>query len=307
MQENDSINIITSSSGDQYFLSDSVRTEKDSLYTGSSHLPRIVEKKWSPRYIDGFEAQCLRPVTNPLTDFKETSITIPVGFEAPVRPLSPVHNNGIALLLIAGFLLIAIFYHRGIKYLIQAFSNITEVKDRHSIFTNITVNETQLRFALLFQTFIAEGITLFFLINDFLTIQSENTTSLVVILCCISAALFYWMQMLIYHLLGFVFSDPGHTRQCVESFSSVNSLLGLVLFPVILCMIYIPACTSTMLMITGICYILSRIIFIYKGIKIFLSDIYGLVYIILYLCAVEIAPLLLLYKGAILLSKFVEF
>ena len=307
MQENDSINTITSSSGDQVFLFDSTRTEKDSLYTGTNYSPRIIQKKWSPKYIYGFETQCHRPVTDPLTDFKETSITIPIGFEATPRPHTPVHNSSIALLLITGFLLIAIFYHRGIKYLIQAFSNITEVKDRHSIFTNITVNETQLRFALLFQTFITEGIALFFLINNFWEIQSENSLSLAIIFCCLSAAVFYWIQMFIYHLLGFVFSDPARTRQCVESFSSVNSLLGLVLFPVVLCMIYIPACTSTMLLITGICYILSRIIFIYKGIKIFLSDIYGLVYIILYLCAVEIVPLLLFYKGAILLSKFVEF
>ncbi|MFQ7040059.1 MAG: DUF4271 domain-containing protein [Barnesiella sp.] len=201
MQENDSINTITSSSGDQVFLFDSTRTEKDSLYTGTNYSPRIIQKKWSPKYINGFETQCHRPVTDPLTDFKETSITIPIGFEATPRPHTPVHNSSIALLLITGFLLIAIFYHRGIKYLIQAFSNITEVKDRHSIFTNITVNETQLRFALLFQTFITEGIALFFLINNFWEIQSENSLSLAIIFCCLSAAVFYWIQMFIYHLL----------------------------------------------------------------------------------------------------------
>ena len=61
-------------------------------------------------------------------------------------------------------------------------------------------------------------------------------------------------------------------------------------------MIYLSGFLNIGLLLVTISYILSRIIFIYKGIKIFLRDVYGILYFILYLCTLEIAPLLLIGK-----------
>ena len=72
-------------------------------------------------------------------------------------------------------------------------------------------------------------------------------------------------------------------------------------------MIYLSGFLNIGLLLVTISYIFSRIIFIYKGIKIFLRDVYGILYFILYLCALEIMPLFLIYKGVILIYQFVEF
>ena len=91
-----------------------------------------------------------------------------------------------------------------------------------------------------------------------------------------------------------------------ESFVSVNIILSILLFPLVLTLIYYPSYPRSLFYLIAFIYLISRIIFIYRGIKIFLTDIYGILYFILYLCALEIAPLLVLYKGTILLYNFVE-
>lgn len=152
-----------------------------------------------------------------------------------------------------------------------------------------------------------EGIALIFLIRH-MNPELSHIGYFKGILCTAGlSALYYNLQQLTYRILGFVFTDPNTTRQWLDNHISVNLLLGIILFPIIFCMIYLSGFLNIGLLLVTISYILSRIIFIYKGIKIFLRDIYGILYFILYLCALEIMPLFLMYKGMILIYQFVEF
>ena len=167
---------------------------------------------------------------------------------------------------------------------------------------NSTIIESRLRFILLAQTFVMEGIALTFLIH-YLKPELTYIGYFKEILCAaVLATLYYNFQQSAYRILGSIFTESGITKQWIDNHASINLLLGIILFPIIFCMIYLPG-----LLLVTISYIFSRIIFIYKGIKIFLRDVYGILYFILYLCALEIMPLFLIYKGVILIYQFVEF
>ena len=47
----------------------------------------------------------------------------------------------------------------------------------------------------------------------------------------------------------------------------------------------------------SVLYLVVRLIFICKGFRLFYDNLLSSVYFILYLCTLEIAPLILLYKG----------
>ena len=63
---------------------------------------------------------------------------------------------------------------------------------------------------------------------------------------------------------------------------------------------------APMLWIGVIIYISCRIVFICKGFRIFFNNLVSLLYFILYLCSVEIVPVILSFTGAIFLCRVLQ-
>lgn len=292
--------------------SDSGKVISDSLQVVYSESGRLSHYKkdsatFSPQYTEGLSRYCPAPVSDPLTDYKEATLVIPEGIDGLQKPETPAQNDGIFLILLCCFILVASSFRKGAKLLAQLFSISNDNRNRTNSLNSFTVTESRLRIILLIQTFVMEGIALTFLIN-YQNPELTYTGYLKVILAStVLAALYYNLQQTIYRILGAVFTEQNTTKQWLDNHALVNLSLGMVLFPIIFCMIYLPGFLNIGLLLVTISYILFRIIFIYKGIKIFLRDIYGILYFILYLCALEIIPLFLIYKGMIMIYQFVEF
>ena len=291
-------------------LSDSNRIISDSLRTTHPEWDLHYKKdsvKFTPQYAESLSAYCHAPIDNPLTDYKEAALVIPEGFEGIPKIENPSQNDGIFLILLCCFILVATSFRRGIKLFSQPFSASKNNRNRTDMADNSTIIESRLRFILLAQTFVMEGIALRFLIH-YLKPELTYIGYFKEILCAaVLATLYYNFQQSAYRILGSIFTESGITKQWIDNHASINLLLGIILFPIIFCMIYLSGFLNIGLLLVTISYILSRIIFIYKGIKIFLRDVYGILYFILYLCALEIMPLFLIYKGVILIYQFVEF
>lgn len=259
----------------------------DSLPYG--HVDTIPRKSFAPFQANIENCQVVEP------SFQRSSLT----------PKTLANNDGIGLMFILLFVVVAMAFRRGYILVFQIIRYLFDVKERCSIFVSSTVNETQLRVSLLCTLFFAEGIFLYHFIGNFFSGNIEISAFLSVITLAVAASLFYFMQIFLFHLLGYVFSCRTEIGLLIENFISVNALLGIVLFPIALLYVYIVPLSGLWLICAAICYILARIIFIYKVVKIFLRDISGLLYFILYLCALEIAPLFLLYRGALFCYHFI--
>ncbi len=262
-------------------------------------------KGFVPQYLDGFETSTPLKETDPLKDLQETIIAIPEGFPSEKIPQTPTNNPILISIVLVIFLLFAFSFKKGTKFLGEMFRNLLNVKERQSIFDDTTVRETQLRAVLLSMTFIAEGFCLFMFISHLLPSISG---SFGIGVCCgaLIAGLYYFLQKWIYKGIGLLFTDATHTHQWIESFISINSLISIPLALSVLTMIFIPFIEHIMLIATVVIYLISRILFIYKGFKIFYRNILDLFYFIVYLCALEITPLFWVYKSSVLIYHFVE-
>ena len=217
------------------------------------------------------------------------------GIYSEMRHTTPADNPWLVSLLILAFIFFAISYRRGAKYLHHIFTSLFNVKSRGNLFDETTINENQLKLSLLTLTFITEGVALYYTLIDPVLANSNHT--LPFILICIAICLvYYFLQRGVYHLLGNIFGDRQQTANFLESFTSVNLFIGLFFIPFILLMLYMPELVNIGITACVIIYFFSRAIIIYKGIRFFLPHLYNLLYIILYLCAVEIIPLLLIRK-----------
>ena len=100
-----------------------------------------------------------------------------------------------------------------------------------------------------------------------------------------------------------MFSDKDRAAQFVSGFNASQTLLGFfLLLPAMIALFY-PSSVKELLFISVLLYFAARIIFIYKGFRIFYHNFSNLLYFILYLCSVEIIPVLLVLSGTFSLCR----
>ena len=108
----------------------------------------------------------------------------------------------------------------------------------------------------------------------------------------------YLFQLLMCMLIGYVFTDKAEAVQWRRGQNAVSVLLGMALLLPTLAALFYPSVTAAMLILAAVLYIISRIIYIIKGFRIFYINFPSLLYFILYLCSVEIVPLVAAYSIA---------
>ena len=233
--------------------------------------------------------------THQLITHTESETTIRERFDGEEIPSTLASNSWVITLLILSFVFFAISYRRGAKYLRYTFESLFKINMRGNMLDETTINENQLKLSLLTITFVTEGIAIYYTWIDKIVTNSKHILPAIA-LCITICALYYLAQRLVYNILGNIFSDKQQTQLFDDSFTKINLFIGLFLTPFILLMIFVPGVVPVASIICLIIFILSRLIIIYKGIIIFSLQIFGLLYLILYLCALEITPLLLLKR-----------
>ncbi len=260
-----------------------------------------------PSYPDGFKVEAGNDSTF-VQYYAMPQVEIPQAVSSPVdRPSSPLHDTGTISLILLVFLFVAFSYKRGYKYFAHLGTYMFSVRRRHNLFDDHTVNETQMMAGLIANTCVMEGIILYLAIS-FMQPQLELLPVFRYVGSLSAyALLFYLSQLLLYKVLGYVFlDDKVYVKLLVDGFNASQTLLGLMLLPVAFVMLVYPAMLHFMLICAIILYIMARIVFICKGFRIFFNNLTSLLYFILYLCSVEIVPIILSINGALFLCRILQ-
>ncbi|MBR5169495.1 MAG: DUF4271 domain-containing protein [Muribaculaceae bacterium] len=222
---------------------------------------------------------------------------VPTASKAQPFSRSPMHDTPSMILLLAGLLAVALSYHTGYKYIENFFHYMFSTRRRENLFEDHTVNETSILAALIANTCIVEGFIVYFavqLIYPPLAATLQASVFQHIAAYCGLALAFYLIQLLVYRVLGYTFTDNLNTKLWVDGFKSSQAFLGLLLLPVLFLLMLYPSIGKLLLAIAAALYLVVRLIFIYKGFRIFYSNLSSILFFILYLCAVEIVPLVIM-------------
>ena len=278
--------------------------------TDSTHAADSASVPFSPHYVQAFPSgpDTLPAPTDSLKSLPH--MEIPAGNSAPIHSHSPLHDTGTMALMLLGAFLITISYKSGYKYIDHFFHNMFSTRKRENVFYDHTLSETRMMSALIFNTSIMLGILLFYGIQQWvpsLATPLHNHVFLHTAAFTLLALLFYLLQLALYKLLGYVFSDKVNTNLWLNGFKATHSLLGLLLFPIVGIILVAPSSVTFMLILAIILYFSARIVFICKGFRIFFNNLSSSIYFILYLCSVEIVPPILFCVGTISLCNILHY
>lgn len=262
---------------------------------------------YKPTYIDGLP-DTASYTTHHIRQLNEyTLINGTTGKEPETYMPSPARSTGILLLLLAVFLFVSFCYKKGGKYLNSIFTNIWSVKRRKNHLDDHTMSETLIMIALIVQTIVMEGIILYYGIAHFNpSALSGGNISAKVGMTVTVAVFYYLLQFGLFRMIGYVFSTKDETMFWIKGFNASQSLMGMTLAPVAVLLLFMPNYNETLIFIATILYVIARLAFLIKSFRIFFNKIFQCVYFILYLCAVEIVPLIFSYKGVLLVYNSLE-
>ena len=226
------------------------------------------------------------------------------GFEGTPISYSPRTDDAIALTLLVCFFLSSIALARGKKFLSQQVKDFVLHRERTSIFDSSTAADVRYLLVLVLQTCVLSGITFVNYFHDTCPALMDHVSSLLLLGIYVGFCLAYFLlKWLIYMFLGWTFFDKNKTNIWLESYSALIYYVGFALFPFVLFLVYFDLSLTNLVIIGSIILIFTKILMFYKWIKLFFHQFSGLFLLILYFCALEIVPCLLLYQGMIQMNN----
>lgn len=143
------------------------------------------------------------------------------------------------------------------------------------------------------------------LIYQFLSIHKINlgfSKSYSLYMACFGLVVGYFLaKRIVYYLLGILTESKSEILEYLFGITVFNRVMGIFLLPLTAIIAFVPLTIAEPLLYLGLLVvIIFYILALARGIKIFLKKQFSISYLILYLCTLEILPLLLIYS--ILLS-----
>ena len=226
------------------------------------------------------------------------------GFEGTPISYSPRTDDAIALTLLACFFLSSIALARGKKFLSQQVKDFVLHRERTSIFDSSTAADVRYLLVLVLQTCVLSGITFLNYFHDTCPALMDHVSSLLLLGIYVGFCLAYFLlKWLLYMFLWWTFFDKNKTNIWLESYSALIYYVGFALFPFVLFLVYFDLSLTNLVIIGSIILIFTKILMFYKWIKLFFHQFGALFLLILYFCALEIVPCLLLYQGMIQMNN----
>ena len=221
-------------------------------------------------------------------------------------PLRPDGSEGVSFILCGLFLLflvVALRFRNNFKYVISMFKSMVEIRTRHNVFDD-TVRETSLIVLLNILWCACAGIIgfcIYIQMNPDYEIWQHRALGMLLGMAVAAVyTLFLWGA---YSSVGWIFSDRIHAALWVKGFFSSQAIMAPLFFVISLAGICQPEISINAGIIAVAVFILVKIIFIWKGYRIFFNQFSSWVLFLCYLCSLEIVPLILCYRCAVLLGE----
>lgn len=227
------------------------------------------------------------------------------GFKGMPIPYSPKLDDGITILLLCCFFISAYVLSRSRKFLVQLMKDFLLNRERTSIFAATTAADMRYMLLLILQTCVLGAVCTFNYLIDVRPELGERIPPYILLGVYLAIALLYlFWKWVTYSFLGWIFFDGNRTSLWMESYSTLLYFLGFALFPFALFLVYFDLSLLATVIIGLFLMFFTKILMFYKWIKLFCNNLYGVLLLILYFCALEIIPCFIVYRGVLQVNDY---
>lgn len=238
------------------------------------------------------------PYEHPEVDFRYS------GMAVEPMPYLLRNDDGVTVTLLCCFLMIMMIFARSKKYIKQQVQDFFFNRTNRNSRSTVTGREMRHTLFLYLQTGLLVALFAFnytlSVCDMFMASVSHFQLLAVYVVCCWA---FLGIKQLLYSAVNGVFFDKEERGQWMKSYSFLISMEGVLLFPFALVMVYFNLSVDCVMWCLGIVVGMIKLLLLYKTFNIFLPNFYGILHLIVYLCALEILPACALWKALMLTNS----
>ena len=117
------------------------------------------------------------------------------------------------------------------------------------------------------------------------------------LLSCLIIIIFSNTKYILYSINGFLFNVQIEINEYIYYSRSGNRVMGIFLLPIVILLLFTEGISHDILLISGLLIaLLFSVISLFRGLKIITQKDFSIYYLILYLCTLEILPILLVWR-----------
>lgn len=233
---------------------------------------------------------------SPSNSFTTGRVPYTFGIKPEARPLLPGYDTGVVCLVIIAFLFLSANFRHYSTFLKTFAQDLWKVRNRDNVFDEHTLSESRVISSLIIVLCLSQGIIIS---SIFLSSNPQAPIFPSLLVCFLFAIVFYYGMFFVYSIVGYTFTTQPNTRQWLKGYRASQCLLGVVIVIPALFLLFNPGLTEAVTVFAAILYVVARTIFIFKGLRIFYTNIFSGIYFVLYLCTLEILPPVIIFRTAL--------
>lgn len=212
--------------------------------------------------------------------------------------------DGIFVLLLLCFTLLVHIHRKGFGFFKGNLRLVFSSRATTNLFSESTISEFWYNFLLLFQTvFLCSIVFFIYFFESDVSDTYPDSPFATIISFVLLISLFIAFKSLFYRFIGFLFSIQNFITIWLRAYTIVVEMIGITAFIPVLLLIYFDYYHNILFIIFLFLLLASRLIIISRIVLFFLQKNVNFLYLIAYLCSVEIIPYILLYNGLLFLYK----
>lgn len=221
-------------------------------------------------------------------------------------PYYLIHDSWISILILLSFINCCYLLSKRGKIILRELKDIFD--NQFYPYLSPTTRE-EIQFRIFFETQLCFIGSLFFL--EYTTnnnVSYTNSFDPLTKLAIYTGVIFLGrtFKIFIYQFIGWIFFNKDMTAGWIKCYYATDLALVFLFFPLALITIYHSLPTQIYLFIGVFLLIFAKSLLFFKGAKLFSLRFHGKIYFILYLCALEIIPLVLIVLGLFETNNFLQ-
>ena len=226
----------------------------------------------------------------PLTAIVLTRTDRPL--EPQPRPDSIASDSWLLGAIALIFCIVCLYYKSNSRYFQAILRDLTDTRERHNLFDD-TVRETSFLLIMNLLNACSLSLALYEALCRFSPPFMALPPHTAIIIALASVLAYSLLMPLIYWITGMIFTDSSRTRIWIKGYLASNAIMAIGLFPASLIGLFYPSAADIVLILMAVIFLSAKTMFIFKGMRIFLTEKISWLLFIYYLVGVEIVPLIL--------------
>ena len=205
-------------------------------------------------------------------------------------------------------LVVSVVFAHGRKHLLQGLKNFARGRERSSMFDEVTASDVRHTVVLVIHTCLMLAFCAYrYFAQSSSALFGQYSHLGILVGFTVFFGLFLCFKCAAYGLVNSVFFQKVRNTLWMTSFVNLYIWLGILLLPLLLVIVYFDISSQTATLLLAFPLVLCKICLFWKCFSNFFEKIYGALHLILYFCALEILPDLILWKGMELISNILTF